>query len=71
MELMQEQNNGAVVRLTKTELTTLNNALNEILHGPEAIEAWEFHTRVGVEVSEAESLLSDFAHVLKSGGGIA
>jgi len=48
---------GATVQLTKKELTTLTNALNEVINGPEAIEAWEFSTRMGVEPSEAEQLL--------------
>ena len=43
--------------LTAEELALINNALNEILHGPEAIPAWEFQTRVGVERAKAEALL--------------
>lgn len=35
---------------------TLANALNEILNGPEAIEDWEFQTRVGVNRDEAKRL---------------
>jgi len=35
---------------------TLNNALNEILRGREAIEDWEFQTRVGVSRNEAKDL---------------
>ncbi len=42
---------------SKDELILLNNALNEILHGPEAIEDWEFQTRIGSTKEEAESLL--------------
>ena len=49
--------NGANVQFTKQELMTLTNALNEVLNGPEAIEAWEFPIRMGVEPSDAEQLL--------------
>ncbi len=48
---------SATVQLTKQELITLTNALNEVINGPEAIEAWEFSTRMGVETAEAERLL--------------
>lgn len=48
---------GATIQLTKKELATLSNALNEVLNGPEAIEAWEFSSRMGVEPSEAKRLL--------------
>ena len=35
------------VELSHDELVTLSNALNEVLHGPDAIEEWEFQTRIG------------------------
>jgi hypothetical protein len=30
------------------------NALNEVLHGPDAIEEWEFQARMGVTREEAD-----------------
>jgi tellurite resistance protein len=45
------------VELTRSELEIASNALNEVLHGPQAIEEWEFHTRMGVTRGEAEMLL--------------
>ncbi|MBA4248690.1 MAG: hypothetical protein C0444_10410 [Microbacterium sp.] len=30
------------------DVTVIVNALNEVLHGPEAVEDWEFETRLGV-----------------------
>jgi hypothetical protein len=45
------------VELTNQDLLAVNNALNEILRGPEAIGEWEFHARIGATRGEAESLL--------------
>jgi hypothetical protein len=56
----------AIVRLTKKELMTLTNALNEVINGPDAIESWEFATRMGVEPSEAEQLLIKLSAELSS-----
>jgi len=45
------------LQLTADEHCAVVNALNEVCHGPDAIEEWEFHTRMGVERSEAKALL--------------
>lgn len=63
MELIEAKGDTAAVRLSSDEIATLNNALNEILYGPDAIEELEFQTRVGVTRSEAERLL-DALHEL-------
>lgn len=34
--------------LATDDLTAIVNALNEVLHGPAALEDWEFETRLGV-----------------------
>lgn len=39
------------------ELMLMSNALNEVLHGPDAIEEWEFHTRMGGTRADAEALV--------------
>ncbi len=44
-------------KLRKNDLITINNALNEILHGPDSIEEWEFQTRVGITKEEARKTL--------------
>jgi hypothetical protein len=44
--------------LSTEELVLINNALNEILNGPCAIDRGEFQLRTGVEVEEAQRLLS-------------
>ena len=45
------------LEFSSDELRALNNALNEVLHGPDAIEEWEFGTRMGVTREEASQLL--------------
>jgi len=42
------------IGLTRDELATLNNCLNEAL---EIVDPQEFHTRVGAERSEVRSML--------------
>jgi hypothetical protein len=44
MEIIEKSDHGAVLRLTSIDLIVLNNSLNEVLHGPEAIPEWEFQT---------------------------
>ena len=58
MELIDSAGESVGIRLGRDEVITLNNALNEILNGPEAIEDWEFQTRVGVSRDDAKDLLS-------------
>lgn len=52
--------------LSHAELVLVNNALNEILHGPDAIPAAEFQTRTGVSVEEAEVLLKRIGNALEA-----
>jgi hypothetical protein len=47
------------VELTRDELVAINSALNEVLHGPDAIEEREFSTRRGVTRREAKDLLAE------------
>jgi hypothetical protein len=47
----------ALMELSRDELLWISNALNEVLHGPDAIEEWEFHSRVGGERDEVRALL--------------
>lgn len=48
---------NVTVQFTKDEMIGIINALNEVLHGPQAIEEWEFSMRMCLERSEAERLL--------------
>lgn len=45
------------VTLSEEELVLINNALNEILNGPDSIAESEFQTRAGVSIEAAKSLL--------------
>ena len=47
------ENDVAVLKLTKREIILLANALNE---AREAVEEWEFATRLGVTLAEADTL---------------
>lgn len=41
----------------RDEILWISNALNEVLNGPEAIEEWEFHTRMGGDRDQVKALL--------------
>ena len=41
----------------RDELVWINNALAEVIGGPDAIEDWEFHTRIGGDRDEVRALL--------------
>jgi hypothetical protein len=50
--------------LSKDELVLVNNALNEILHGPDSIDEREFHARLGVERQRAVEFLARIGRLL-------
>ncbi len=54
MEILEQQNDEAVVRLGRAELLILNNALNEVCHG---LDVPEFHSRIGAEEADVLTLL--------------
>ena len=64
VKVIAREASQATVELTRDKLYTLNNALNEVCHGPSAIEGWEFQTRMSVECSEAEALLDEIHALL-------
>jgi len=66
MRVVQSDLQTVTVELTQDELLAINNALNEVCHGPDSIDEEEFHTRMGVERHEARSPL-DAVHALVSG----
>ena len=63
---MSEAELPSNLRFTSNEVVAMANALNEVLHGPDAIEDWEFHTRMGVEREEAKRLLEKLSATLRS-----
>jgi hypothetical protein len=63
MRVIEKNADVAAVELVKHEITILANAINEVCNGPDAIEEWEFHTRMGATRQEAEALL-DALHEL-------
>ena len=65
MEFIEQRPNGALVVLSKEELGTINNALNEVCNGI-AIEEWEFETRMGCTLVEAKNLLEKISQSYKA-----
>ncbi len=68
MEIITTDVEEITVRLAAAEVAALANALNEVCHGPDAIEEWEFHARIGLEYSKAQRLLGQFRTVNQSFG---
>ena len=60
MKVLSSHNGLLTVELTDDDALALNNALNEVLHGPDAIEDSEFSTRMGITREEAKMLLASF-----------
>ncbi len=60
-ELSFEQSSNS---LSEADLLLISNTLNEILHGPDAIEEWEFQTRIGLERNYALALLERIVKML-------
>jgi len=55
---MHDENSDRVkIELVREEKEILSSAINEVCNGPEAIEDWEFETRMGCKRSEAVALL--------------
>jgi hypothetical protein len=59
MRTIEQAPGMTTLQLTDRELVAVSNALNEVCHGPDAIDDREFHARMGVEPSEAKALLHD------------
>ena len=51
--------------LSRDELVGINNVLNEILQGPDAIEEPEFHARVALTRAEASHLFDSISRMLR------
>lgn len=52
------------IEVTADDILAINNALNEVCHGPEAIPDWEFQLRVGVDRESAKVTLSRISAAL-------
>jgi len=61
-------NANASLALSDDDLLLLNNALNEVLNGPGAIDEWEFQLRLGVGRKHAVDLLARLGRVLDGRG---
>jgi hypothetical protein len=65
MRAIQKNGDAITLELTRDELMAAANALNEVLNGPEAIEEWEFHPRMGLDRDEAGQVHEGFLSVLR------
>lgn len=63
MQIIRTNRESATVQLTKKELIILANAINE---SQEAVESWEFSTRMGADPTEAEQLRVKIKELLAS-----
>ncbi len=53
------------ISLSKDELVLFNNAVNEVLNGPDAIDDMEFRTRLGVDRLFAKETLAKIGDILR------
>lgn len=53
--------NEIMIKLSKRELLILNNALNEVCN---ALDLFEFQTRMGAELEEVQELLDQIKQVI-------
>jgi hypothetical protein len=60
MDIMNQESEAVLVRLSFDEISALNNALNESL---EHLEEWEFQTRMGVTQAQVRTLLECFGQI--------
>jgi hypothetical protein len=57
------------VQLGRNDLLAINNALNEVCNGKNAIPDREFRSLMAVERSQAQATLERISILLPSGGG--
>lgn len=55
---IMNSDNTLNLELTADDLVAINNALNEVCHGPDAIPEWEFQARMGMDRAIAKQTLS-------------
>jgi hypothetical protein len=63
MDVVGEERDAVVVRLSRDGLRLLNNGLNEVLNGVH-IPDWEFATRLGATREESRALLAEIHRLL-------
>jgi hypothetical protein len=62
MEQIAADTEGATIRLSKSELSVVNNALNEVANGVDISDV-EFQTRLGQSRSDVRQLLTEVGDV--------
>jgi hypothetical protein len=67
VRVIEQHGAKSTIEFTREELEIVNNALNWVLNGPNAIEEWEFHTGIGVERADALRLLNEWHSYIEDG----
>lgn len=67
MEQITVDTEGVTIRLSKTELGLVNNALNEVANGVEIADS-EFRTRLGESRSDVRQLLAEVGDAYRALG---
>jgi hypothetical protein len=62
MERLAVDAEGATIRLSRSELGLVNNALNEVANGVDISDS-EFHTRLGESRSDVRQLLAEVGDI--------
>ncbi len=65
MERVSVDTEGATIRLSRSELGLVNNALNEVANGVDISDA-EFRTRLGESRSDVRQLLTEVGDVYRA-----
>jgi hypothetical protein len=65
MERVAVDTDGATIRVSRSELGLINNALNEIANGVEIADS-EFQTRLGESRSNVRQLLTQVGDVYRA-----
>jgi hypothetical protein len=66
LEVVAVDSEAVTIRLERSELLLLNNALNEVSNGVD-IPDWEFASRLGQSRLSAQNLLREIGQVLDRG----
>lgn len=69
MKVLSHEAGRVSLTLESSELVLLNNALNEILNGPQALAPAQFPTRLGVKAADVRKLMTQIQAALEPRSG--
>ena len=62
MKLVKRKNTSMTLEVSEREVRIFSSALNETF---EAVEEWEFSSRIGVDVNEAKRVQQELCAILR------